>query len=225
MLKRITIITLLMLFTIATYANIDKSGNSDDALQIFKPSKITATPQEWGSYIDTKNYYKKDFNNFYIGFHGGGSVNSFKNVGHTNNAFNGFGGINFGYGGKLENLYLGAAVDAAYNFAKYKNNGTTIKMPYAAGLYVVPGAFITKNTLLYLKAGGAFSKLKQTGTESLSKNVLGFRVGIGVRAYLNKSFSIDTEYMFSCYEKAKPKYSDKYTPYTNQFSIGFAFHF
>lgn len=226
MLKRITLIFLLILFAAAAYAdNIDEAGNTDDTLQIFKPSKVTATPQEWGSYIDTQNYQKKAFNNFYIGVHGGGSVNSFKNGGHTGNAFNGFGGISFGYGGKLENLYLGAAADASYNFAKYRNNGITIKMPYAAGIYVVPGIFITQNTLLYLKAGGAYSKVKQTGTESLSKNVFGFRGGIGVRAYLNKSFSIDTEYMFGYYENVKPTHFAKYTPYTNQFSIGFSFHF
>jgi hypothetical protein len=225
MLKRITFFSFLLLFAMVAFASTDEAGNSDEILQIFKPSKVTATPQQWGAYIDTQNYRKKDFNNFYIGAAGGGSVNSYKFSGHTENAFDPYASVSFGYGGKLENMYLGLALDVSYNWAKYDKDGLKIKKPYSVGAYLVPGLFITKNTLLYFKLGGAFSQLKQSGIDHISKHLWGLRGGVGFRVYLDKSFSIDTEYMFSYYEKVKPKTLSKYTPYTNQFSIGFALHF
>ena len=245
MLKRITFISLLLLFATAAFAHTDEAGNSNDTLQIFKPSEVTATPQQWGSYIDTQTYQAKDdFNQFYIELGGGLDLNTIELKQHTAKSRLGANGPNanltLGFGGKFDNLYLGLAADGSLDWAESKYSTVTgldrkIKLPYSIGAYLVPGVFLSHKNLLYLKLGGVNSELKTHyspeqafNANSFSKHIWGFRGGLGLRYYFNKYFSINGEYVFTYYPDVKDTYNgyeSKYSILTNQFNIGIGFHF
>jgi len=224
MCKKIIIINLfLMLITTTAFAYTDASGNSNETLAKFKPNKVLAAPKSWGDYIDTQKYPEKiEFNPFYIGFSGGldiGSIRAKMDSNETSrlSTLGGLGTLTLGYGGKYDIFYIGLAIDGALSSAN--NNG--IKMPYTLGAYLIPGVFLSHETMLYLKLGGVNSEFK---ADSFKKNIWGGRAGLGVHYYCNKYFSLYGEYVFSYYQDAKDTNGTKYSPLTNQFNLGFAFH-
>jgi len=245
MLKKIIVFNLFILFVTTIFA-ADEFDNSDETLAMFKPSKVLAKPQTWGAYIDRQSYPEKmEFSPFLIGISGGLDINYFRSQ-DTPDGFkeSGFGAIGangsitFGLGGKFDSFYLGLATDASISTARYKltdlmsQDEQTFKIPYAFGLYFVPGVFVSKPTLVYLKLGQVYSSFKAHSNVpelfSFSKGIWGSRGGLGVRYYLNRYFSLNGEYVFTYYQSAKYSYDDnklKISPITNQFNVGMAVHF
>jgi opacity protein-like surface antigen len=248
MLKKIILFSLSILFITTIFADeFDDSNNtSDETLAMFKPSKVLAKPESWGAYIDRQTYPEKmKFNPFLIGVSGGLDINYFE----YRNTLDGFkesglgavggnGNVTFGLGGKFDSFYLGISADASLSSAKYKikdldsDDKQTFKIPYGFGIYFVPGFFVNNATLVYLKLGQVYSEFKahsnMEDSVSFSKNIWGTRGGLGMRYYFNRYFSLNGEYVFTYYQRAKHSYDDdelKITPITNQFNVGFAVHF
>lgn len=230
----------------AAIAYTDPSGNSDETLDKFKPSIVLAEPKDVGNYIDTQKYPEKlDFLPFFIGVSGGFDTAQItlerSGIDKSNlSIIGGNGTLSLGYSWKVDLFYIGLAADGSFNFGKseYSNASglkRTIEIPYSFGAYVIPGVFVSNNTVLYLKLGGVYSELKATynnsaafQANSISEGIWGGRAGLGVRYYFNKYFSINAEYVFSYYENVKDTYNDttsKYQPLTNQFNIGLGVHF
>jgi opacity protein-like surface antigen len=249
MLKKIILFSSLVLFITTIFAadEFDNSNDtSDETLAMFKPSKVLAKPESWGAYIDRQTYPEEmKFSPFLIGVSGGLDINYFECRDTSNGskisglgALGADGNVTFGLGGKFDSFYLGVSTDASLSSARYKTSDLmsqdqqTYKIPYAIGLYFVPGVFVSKSTLLYIKFGQVYSNFKAHSNVpelfSFSKDILGSRGGLGVRYYLNRYFSLNGEYVFTYYQSAKYSYDDnklKISPITNQFNVGIAVHF
>lgn len=247
--KKTIIINLLLLFATTTaWAMTDESGNADTTLAKFNPNQVLAQPQNQSAYIDTQNYPQKiTFQPFYIGLSGGFDMTymeqqidedendqngndqngSDQNDEKSYTGFNGNGTVTIGLGWQEDVFYIGLAADGALSLAEheYENDMSgidSVKIPYAIGAYLVPGAFINHHTLFYMKLGGVYSRLE---TSSFSKNIWGGRGGLGLRYFFTPHFSINGEYVFTYYESVTEQ-QFKYSPLlTNQINVGFAIHF
>jgi|GEM_PF-3050346 len=206
-------------------------------------------------YIDTEDHKSEDVNDFYIRISGGLESDisdcyiinyAFKSK-YTASGF--FGVITLGYGRKFwdNELYLGLAIDGTKNNASssfpsnlYLTNYTgSITLPYSLGAFIVSGAYAGKMTLIYLKTGAAATKYKVSmpannliNDTSFDKNVLGYSIGGGLDFFMNKNFSFNLEYLFNTYKSFTYQYNfmggvydGKFKPYSNQISVGLAYHF
>lgn len=242
----------LCLLTVNVLAE-DEAGNSDKTLEIFSPDKVltdSTQPNYVNSYLDVKNHPQKSPIDFYLGLNFGLALDYFDYSLHGqgqpySDSFDvagAFGKVTVGIGELFSNdeLYFGLAGDGSYDTSKYSgtiaNDGFSVKMPYSFGLYMVPGIALTKNAILYAKIGGALSDFEVSFDhppyDSFDKILPAFRAGLGVQTFLNHAFSVNFEYMFSLYADAKSNfyyhsenYEHKFSPLTNQISIGIAYHF
>ncbi|MBU0455924.1 MAG: outer membrane beta-barrel protein [Gammaproteobacteria bacterium] len=167
-------------------------------------------------------------NSFYFGGELGGSFANYSIIRHRlNNSMDKYklgagaanAGLLAGYGLTLRKFYLGAEVDAYYS--DLTTTGRVMADPITyyrwvqvnsrmnAALGILPGFFITKNTLLFARLGvvetrfNIKDKEEQYGeynrSASETKNLLGEQFGVGFATSLTKNWSLRAEYIYSQY--------------------------
>jgi len=157
---------------------------------------------------------------FYIGVGAGKNTTryDFTNSPSTGNNFNHkekntVGEIFGGYGFQLGNRgYLGLEAFVAGNSS---NSDTTVasgvtyktQIKNTVGVSVLPGVFVTPNTLLYARLGlvaSDFDVQASTTPVAVFKESgarAGGQVGLGIDYYVSKNMSIGAEYDYTAYQK------------------------
>jgi len=203
-----------------------------------------------GAYLDSTNYYQRALNDLYFGFNFGYDNASFKRQSHYKNenvnyhAASIVGSLDVGYGRRiLDELYLGAEITGHYDKAHHVGyDGLAyykIQIKHSFTFDIIPGAFVTKDFLIYGRVGLAEGKIKLTTndvnilyTPQFSKTRSGYVLGGGVRYYFLRNFSINADYAFTKYHTIKTMYHSvlngwidrRYTVSTNVVSVGIAIH-
>lgn len=162
----------------------------------------------------------------------------------------GFGTIFAGIGNRFpdQHSYLALELNANRSTARYKMKNdeyvhsafatTTFKMNNAYGLSLIPGLTYQDSTLFYARLGIARANLKVSSSDvSLgngSKDLNGFRWGLGLRQMLGPQVAVRVEYSHVNYNhltlstldtNSNTAKSTRITPQTNEVEFGLLFLF
>jgi opacity protein-like surface antigen len=252
MIKKMLLVITALIFTTQVFA--DDSNNTDETLQIFRPAKVereTIGSNYVSRYIDQEDHYTEHANDFYIRISGGleSDVSNFifnnSSIKGTYDTSGVFGVLTLGYGRKFydNDLYIGMAIDGTMNSASASFPGNiihpvdgSIAIPRSIGAYLIPGVYVSKTMLIYIKGGIVGAKydvsLPDVSTiNSFHKNISGYRIGGGLDLFITKNFSFNIEYLFSDYSSFtyqrifnEQMYNNKFEPHSNQISAGLAYH-
>ncbi|MDR1057035.1 MAG: outer membrane beta-barrel protein [Coxiellaceae bacterium] len=147
-------------------------------------------------------------------------------------------GIDYGYGGNLQHLYIDAESGAVFNLLDRSITDTvnghstelSVKMPVTGYLDLRPGFLsYNRNFLFYgrVGVGGSWFKLKftdNTVTNSTDEVNFGLRLGVGLENIINDTFSWRIEYVHTKYKKINNNaYSLKSS--ANQVGLGLMVYF
>ncbi len=94
-------------------------------------------------------------------------------------------------------------------------NDPTAKSSNSFGVGLLPGMFIYKKWLGYLRFGPIISRFVAPNSMKL-----GGQLGFGLQAYLTKQFAIRGEYIYTAYSSV----AKIGTPTSNQFGLGFIYY-
>lgn len=154
-----------------------------------------------------------------------------------------------GYGFLFRDIYyLGAEVNAGISSDDFSSSNkelvhqnfssTNYKINSSLGLSVLPGIFITNSTLLYCRLGYSNSHFKISTTDSsltnMSKNLNGFRYGIGLSQAIFSNFSMRIECSSNLYQSVASHVVDSVsnttidtniTPQMTQVELGLVYNF
>jgi outer membrane immunogenic protein len=160
-----------------------------------------------------------------------------------------FASIFAGYGFLFRNFYyLGAEINGGISsddfsssnkeFVHRNFSSTTYKMNNSLGISLLPGIFVTDSTLLYCRLGYSNSHFKISTSDSslnnMSKNLSGFRYGIGLNQAIFSNFSMRIECSSNLYRAVASHVLDavsnttidtNITPQMTQVEIGLIYNF
>ncbi|STX51092.1 Opacity protein and related surface antigens [Legionella busanensis] len=159
-----------------------------------------------------------------------------------------FGSIFGGYGRAFDRFYLAAEGNANISSLEYKLTNdeylrgnfskTTFTIKRSFGVSLLPGYFLSENTLFYGRVGYANGRLKIRESDpsiNSSKNDLdGIRFGLGVRHAFAPHWIGMMDYSQTHYDHVKSRTFDpfgsvakhtKITPYTAQVAFGLIYSF
>jgi opacity protein-like surface antigen len=193
------------------------------------------------------------FDGIYAGAQLGGAFTSFKetqssslfgqSVKDDSFAANGVvGGIFAGYGYTMQNLFIGAEVDATFGNRDYTNtttdasgtSQTKLKTGTEWGLLVRPGYVINDHALVYGLLGFAQVSLKSTfapaQTATFNKTETAFRIGAGTEVSISGPLTFRADYTHTILSDittsdATVGYTAKFSPSEDMFKLGVAYHF
>lgn len=153
------------------------------------------------------------------------------------------GGLFGGYGQYFNDwYYLGAELTGSYVnssstwSANQSTNSYTNKFnAYSSwGLAVLPGLKVNVNSLLYVRLGYNWDRVKSqesfttattSGSTSTSKWSNGFVYGLGLESVVSGNWSVRTEYNRTNNNSFTSSFGTKYNPNDNQVLVGLIYHF
>lgn len=159
-----------------------------------------------------------------------------------------FGSLFAGYGWTRDRYYLAGEVNANLSSVKYKLGNdevvhnafikTTMTVRNSLGISVLPGYFLSKDTLFYGRIGYTNGRLKVNESDptilSSRKHLDGLRYGLGLRHDLNERWTMMMDYSQINYRNVRSfvfepfggvaKYS-KIRPDTAQVAFGVLYNF
>lgn len=161
--------------------------------------------------------------------------------------FAGFGYRFPGCNPNCETLYIGVEANANRRKVRFKETNEefvffdfgheTYEMRRSYGISLLPGIFFSDCTLFYGRLGyenGKFySDSTDTTLQNLTKNLGGFRYGLGFRQGFNSCWAFRIEYSQTNYKKVKMSTftlpntlkNTSFTTYTQRFEVGLLYTF
>lgn len=159
-----------------------------------------------------------------------------------------FGSIFAGYGWTYNRFYLAGEVNANISSLQYKLTNTeyinstvsktTFEIKNSEGVSLLPGYFLSDNTLVYARVGYANGKLKIVESDptikSFNKNRNGIRYGLGIKHNLTTQWALMMDYSQINYSSVKGSTFEpiggvlkttKITPNTAQVGFGVIYNF
>ncbi|MEI8321255.1 MAG: outer membrane beta-barrel protein [Alphaproteobacteria bacterium] len=147
-------------------------------------------------------------------------------------------GLNGGYGCNMGAVYLGADLNAGYDWAKHTNGSTKFqaKNNWFAGLGARVGAHATDNWLAYLYLGVDYSRTKlsySTSTQanynkiSKTSNVYSYVPGLGTSYKFSDNIYVDANYKYArSFSQSRPShYVFAKSTQAHVFTIGAGYQF
>ena len=227
---------------------------ADEPLSTFNLQGDLDYPEPFGkeSYFATQvlSFYR-----FYMGISAGANMTSLNpkiSETTTDTQENELNKKTFGYAGTLygglgasySNFYIGAELSGSYNTLNKKintlYNEIKITQPIVGGIDLIPGLLTyQKDFLLYGRVGMGGSlfkfKLNNDSGANTQEFAFGWRAGVGMEYFINDSFSMRIEYLFTKYDDIKESYKPQksktnYTyelssPSANQVNLGLTINF
>lgn len=159
-----------------------------------------------------------------------------------------FGSIFAGYGWNYNRYYLAGEINANISSVKYKRTNTevfhnhldttTFNITNSEGVSILPGFFLSEDTMLYGRAGYANGRIKIREGDATIKhsthNRNGVRYGLGLRHDFAEQLTLMLDYSQITYQSIKshvviPEASafknTKISPTSAQFALGIIYNF